>query len=192
MHLFKFIILIIGPFKDQSDRFPYPFKYFNPRNPFIYLKGEKLSLLEMPADIGHDRGYNPQGTDDTPLLYLETLLLPNSTWTVCAPLDLNLFKALARICIMRCQNSLSPSFQTSAMHNWWRNCWDVILNWLLWRTKQSAPLPSPLSSKLECLMIFKVTVVPSSAKLLLESGEGKLYFPLWSWQNVIMLKGKVC
>ena len=94
MHLFKFIILIIGPFKDQKDRFPYPFKYFNPWNPFIYLKRETLSLSEMPVDIGHYREYNPQGTDDTPLLYLETLLLPNSTWTVCAPLDLNLHYAM--------------------------------------------------------------------------------------------------
>ena len=42
-------VQIIGPFKDQNDRFPYPFKYFNPRNPFIYLKRETLSVSEMPV-----------------------------------------------------------------------------------------------------------------------------------------------
>lgn len=71
-----------------------------------------LSLFrKCLVNIGHYREYNPQGTDDTPLLYLETLLLPNtgSKWTVCAPSDLNLFKALARIRITQCQNSLSPS-----------------------------------------------------------------------------------
>ena len=42
-----YLLALLGPFTDHTDRFPYPLLYFTLRNPypFIYLKPEKGTPL---------------------------------------------------------------------------------------------------------------------------------------------------